>query len=81
MRHSMGLVVPSLILPLVALLFLNSLANLQDLAGDAELRAIWTDPDFDPYFPAVNYARVLEIPTPTWQACDMAFYGHKMTAG
>jgi hypothetical protein len=46
--------------------------------GDAELRAIWTDPDFDPELPAVYYARVMEIPTPTWQAYDMAFFGHKM---
>jgi hypothetical protein len=43
--------------------------------GDAELRAVWTDPDFDPALPAVYYARVLEIPTPTWQAIDAAFYG------
>jgi len=48
--------------------------------GDAELRATWTDPDFDSKVPAVYYARVLEIPTPTWQAYDMAFYGHKMNA-
>jgi hypothetical protein len=46
--------------------------------GEAELRAIWTDPDFDPELSAVYYARILEIPTPTWQAYDMAFYGHKM---
>jgi hypothetical protein len=43
--------------------------------GDAELRAHWVDPDFDPDLPAVYYARVLEIPTPTWQAIDAAFYG------
>ena len=43
--------------------------------GDAELRAVWTDPDFNPKQPAVYYARVLEIPTPTWQAIDAAFYG------
>jgi hypothetical protein len=43
--------------------------------GDAELRAVWTDPDFDPALPAVYYVRVLEIPTPTWQAIDAAFYG------
>jgi hypothetical protein len=43
--------------------------------GDAELRAVWTDPDFDPELPAVYYARVLEIPTPTWQAIDAAHYG------
>ena len=46
--------------------------------GDAELRATWTDPDFDPKLPAVYYARVLEIPTPTWQAYDSKFYGVTM---
>jgi hypothetical protein len=43
--------------------------------GNAELRAVWTDPDFDSSLLAVYYARVLEIPTPTWQAIDAAFYG------
>jgi len=38
--------------------------------GDAELRAVWTDPDFNPNHRAFYYARVLEIPTPTWQAYD-----------
>ena len=46
--------------------------------GDAELRAVWIDPDFNPKHPAVYYARVLEIPTPTWQAYDAHFYGTKM---
>jgi hypothetical protein len=46
--------------------------------GDAELRAVWTDPDFNPELPAVYYARVLEIPTPTWQAYDAQFYGTTM---
>ena len=46
--------------------------------GDAELRATWTDPDFNPKHRAVYYARVLEIPTPTWQAYDAHFYGVKM---
>ena len=46
--------------------------------GDAELRTVWTDPDFDPGHPAVYYARVLEIPTPTWQAHDAKFYGIRM---
>jgi len=46
--------------------------------GDAELRAMWTDPDFNPKHRAVYYARVLEIPTPTWQAYDAKFYGTTM---
>lgn len=46
--------------------------------GDAELRAVWTDPDFDPDQLAVYYVRVLEIPTPTWQAFDQKFFGIDM---
>jgi hypothetical protein len=46
--------------------------------GTAELRAVWTDPDFDPAHRAVYYARVLEIPTPTWQAYDANYYGITM---
>ncbi len=46
--------------------------------GDAELRAVWTDPDFNPGHRAVYYVRVLEIPTPTWQAYDAKFYGVEM---
>ena len=46
--------------------------------GDAELRAVWTDPEFDSKHPAVYYVRVLEIPTPTWQAYDAKFYGITM---
>ena len=49
-------------------------------SGDAELRAVWTDPEFNPKHPAVYYARVLEIPTPTWQAYDMAFFDTEMKA-
>jgi hypothetical protein len=57
--------------------------NLEDASfvnsiGDAELRAVWEDPDFDPNQRAVYYTRVLEIPTPTWQAHDAAFYGVDM---
>ena len=42
--------------------------------GDAELRAVWTDPDFNSAHAATYYARVLEIPTPTWQAYDSKFF-------
>ncbi len=43
--------------------------------GDPELRALWQDPDFDPATRAFYYARVLEIPTPSWQAYDAARFG------
>jgi hypothetical protein len=46
--------------------------------GDAELRAVWTDPEFNSEDRAVYYARVLEIPTPTWQAYDAKFFKVKM---
>ena len=46
--------------------------------GDAELRAVWTDPDFNPAHAATYYARVLEIPTPTWQAYDSKFFNISM---
>ncbi len=42
--------------------------------GESELRALWTDPDFDPGKSAIYYARVLEIPTPRWAAYDMVKY-------
>ena len=40
--------------------------------------AHWSDPDFDPNQPAFYYARVLEIPTPTWAARDAVFFGVEM---
>jgi hypothetical protein len=49
-----------------------------DSASLPELRAVWTDPDFDPNHRAVYYIRVLEIPTPTWQAYDAQFFGITM---
>jgi hypothetical protein len=48
--------------------------------GAAQLRAVWTDPDFNPSHRAAYYARVLEIPTPTWQAFDAKFFDIDMPA-
>ncbi|QCK15438.1 DUF3604 domain-containing protein [Mangrovivirga cuniculi] len=38
--------------------------------GDAELKVVWTDPDFDPTKNAFYYVRVLEIPTPRYSLLD-----------
>lgn len=38
--------------------------------GEAQLSAVWTDPDFSPEGKAAYYVRVLEIPTPRWSTYD-----------
>ena len=43
--------------------------------GANQLRAEWTDPDFDPSQHAVYYVRVLEIPTPRWSTYDAKALG------
>jgi len=53
-------------------------ATWTDSIGEPSLTTVWTDPDFDPSEPAFYYARVIEIPTPTWMAYDQARYGIKM---
>ena len=47
--------------------------------GNPLLTAHWEDPDFDPKQRAFYYVRVLEIPKPSWQAYDAAYYGVKMS--
>jgi len=43
--------------------------------GSPELRAAWTDPDFDPEQPAFYYVRALEIPTPRYSLLDALALG------
>jgi hypothetical protein len=52
-------------------------ANWLNTIGASELMTVWTDPDFDAKEKAFYYARVLEIPTPTWVAYDMVRFGTK----
>ena len=53
-------------------------ATYTNTIGDPMLNVVWTDPDFDPTQRAFYYVRVLEIPKPTWQAHDAAYYGVAM---
>ncbi|TRD11677.1 DUF3604 domain-containing protein [Erythrobacter insulae] len=43
--------------------------------GAAELRSVWTDPDYTPGARAFYYVRVLEIPTPRWSLFDAVRFG------
>jgi len=52
-------------------------ANWTNTIGAAELATVWTDPSFDPKQKAFYYARVLEIPTPTWIVYDIVRLGAK----
>lgn len=53
-------------------------ASYANSIGDAELAAVWRDPDFDPAQPAFYYVRVIEIPTPRWTAHDAEYFGVEM---
>lgn len=43
--------------------------------GAPELKAAWSDPNFDANVPAFYYVRVIEIPTPRWPAYDAVRFG------
>jgi hypothetical protein len=55
--------------------------NLQDCSistgvGAAELKTVWTDPEFDPAVRAFYYVRVLENPTCRWSTWDALKEGY-----
>jgi Protein of unknown function (DUF3604) len=45
-------------------------ASYTNTIGSVELKAVWTDPEFDPSLDAFYYVRVLQIPTPRWSTYD-----------
>ena len=47
--------------------------------GAPDLIAVWDDPDFSPDQKAFYYVRVIEIPTPRWQAYDKNRFDIEMT--
>ena len=49
--------------------------------GDDELKAWWTDPNFDPDRQAFYYVRVLEVKTPRWTADDAKRFGSAIAPG
>jgi hypothetical protein len=46
--------------------------------GSPQLKAVWTDPDFDSNESSFYYVRVLEFPTPRWVLYDKVRLGAKI---
>lgn len=58
-------------------------ASYQNTIGATELKAVWSDPEFNPADDAFYYARALEIPTPRWttiQAKELGISPPEMVA-
>jgi len=55
-------------------------ASWQNTIGAPQLQTLWQDPEFDASQNAFYYARVLEIPTPTWPLYDSVKTGTKLPA-
>jgi hypothetical protein len=49
-------------------------ATYTNTIGDVYLATVWNDPEFNPNEKAFYYARVIEIPTPSWLAFDAKFF-------
>ena len=47
--------------------------------GQDQFATVWRDPEFDPESLAFYYLRVLEVPTPRWNAIDAVRYGKPLT--
>ena len=54
-------------------------ASYTNTIGAPELRAAWTDPDYDAGQRAFYYVRVLEIPTPRWPLFDRLRFGTELS--
>ena len=52
-----------------------STATYTNSIGEAQLSALWADPEFDPEQEAFYYTRILEIPTPRWTTFDALTLG------
>ena len=53
-------------------------ASYTNAIGDAQLAAVWIDPDFNRKERAFYYTRVIEIPTPRWSAYDQKAFKVEM---
>lgn len=63
---------------------IGSSVNLADATWDnsigaSQLKAVWTDPDFDTSLESFYYVRVIEIPIPRWTLYDKLRYGAELT--
>ena len=47
----------------------------EPIKGQDQFATTWRDPDFDPQALAFYYLRVLEVPTPRWNAIDSVRFG------
>jgi hypothetical protein len=56
-------------------------ATYTNTIGATELKAEWSDPEFDATAPSFYYVRVLQIPTPRWSTYDSVAAGIPLPEG